>query len=227
VSPRSRPDFPGAERWVPDEPTLSTLRESAQGCRGCDLYRDATQAVMGSGDADAAVMLLGEQPGDREDVAGEPFVGPAGKLLDRALADAGIDPDDTFVTNAVKHFRFERRGKQRIHKSPSRGQVLACAPWLSAELEVVRPRGVVILGGTAGKAVYGSSFKVGEMRGRLIDWPTEMLAVPQPPEWVLATIHPSAALRAENRDEMYAGLVADLRVAASALADRAHASPHG
>ncbi|MGY2873727.1 uracil-DNA glycosylase [Marmoricola sp. URHA0025 HA25] len=225
MSPRS--DFPGAQRWVPDEPTLPRLHEAAQGCRGCDLYRDATQAVTGSGDADASVMLLGEQPGDREDVAGEPFVGPAGKLLDRALADAGIEPDDTFVTNAVKHFRFERRGKQRIHKSPSRGQVLACAPWLSAELAVVRPRGVVILGGTAGKAVYGSSFKVGEKRGRLIDWPLETLTVEQPPDWVLATIHPSAALRAENRDEMYAGLVADLRIAASALADAAHASPRG
>ena len=226
MSPRTRTDFPGAEEWVPDEPTLPAIHEAAQGCRGCDLYREATQAVTGSGDADAAVMLLGEQPGDREDVAGEPFVGPAGKLLDRALAEAGIAPEDTFVTNAVKHFRFERRGKQRIHKSPSRGHVLACAPWLSAELEVVRPRGVVILGGTAGKAVYGSSFKVGENRGRLIDWPTETLAVQQPPDWVLATIHPSAALRAENRDEMYAGLVTDLRVAAAALADRAHASPH-
>ena len=204
---------------MPDEPTLPALRDAAQGCRGCDLYRDATQAVVGSGEANASLMLLGEQPGDREDVAGEPFVGPAGKLLDRALSDAGIAPEDTFVTNAVKHFRFERRGKQRIHKSPSRGQVLACAPWLSAELEVVRPRGVVILGGTAGKAVYGSSFKVGEKRGRLLDWPADTLAVRTPPEWVLATIHPSAALRAENRDEMYAGLVADLRVAASALAD--------
>lgn len=218
TSPRTRTDFPGAERWVPDHPTLPALREAAQGCRGCDLYRDATQAVMGSGEVNASVMLLGEQPGDREDVAGEPFVGPAGKLLDRALSDAGIAPEDTFVTNAVKHFRFERRGKQRIHKSPSRAQVLACAPWLSAELEVVRPRGVVILGGTAGKAVYGSSFKVGEQRGRLVGWPTGTF-VRTPPEWVLATIHPSAALRAENREEMYAGLVADLRVAASALAD--------
>jgi len=227
MTPRSRSDFPGAERWVPDDVTLPALHEAVQGCRGCDLYRDATQAVMGSGDADAAVMLLGEQPGDREDVAGEPFVGPAGKLLDRALADAGIAPDDTYVTNAVKHFRFERRGKQRIHKSPSRGQVLACAPWLSAELEAVGPRGVVILGGTAGKAVYGSSFKVGESRGRLIDWPTDTLAVRRPPDWVLATIHPSAALRAEKRDEMYAGLVADLRVAADALAEQAHASRQG
>jgi uracil-DNA glycosylase len=217
VTTRARADFPGAQRWVPDDPTLPALHEAVDGCRGCDLYRDATQGVMGSGDTKAAVMLLGEQPGDREDVAGEPFVGPAGKLLDRALAESGIAPEDAFVTNAVKHFRFERRGKQRIHKSPSRAHVLACAPWLSAELAVVQPRGVVILGGTAGKAVYGSSFKVGEMRGRLIDWPTEKLAVARPPEWVLATIHPSAALRAENRDEMYAGLVTDLRVAAAAL----------
>jgi uracil-DNA glycosylase len=223
MTPRAS-DFAGAEQWVPADPTLEALRESAQGCRGCDLYRDATQAVMGSGDADASVMLLGEQPGDREDVAGEPFVGPAGKLLDRALAEAGITPEDTYVTNAVKHFRFERRGKQRIHKSPSRGQVLACAPWLSAELEAVGPRGVVILGGTAGKAVYGSSFKVGENRGRLIEWPSETTPVSRAPHWVLATIHPSAALRADNREEMYAGLVADLRVAASALADDAHAS---
>jgi len=209
--------FPGAEEWVPTRPTLRSLGEALQGCRGCDLYRDATQAVMGSGDARASVLLLGEQPGDREDVEGEPFVGPAGRALDRALADAGIAPGACYVTNAVKHFRFERRGKQRIHKSPSRAHVIACAPWLSAELAAVRPRGVVILGGTAGKAVYGSSYKVGEQRGRLIDWPRETFPVETPPAWVLATIHPSAALRADNREEMYAGLVADLRVAAEAL----------
>lgn len=217
MSPRT--DHPGAEQWVPASPTLASLHEAVQSCRGCDLYRDATQAVMGSGNADAALMLLGEQPGDREDVAGEPFVGPAGKVLDRALAEAGIAPADTYVTNAVKHFRFEgRRGKQRIHKSPNRGQVLACKPWLSAELEVVRPRGVVILGGTAGKAVYGSGFKVGERRGRLLEWPAETYAVRRAPAWVLATIHPSAVLRSQERDELYAGLVADLAVAASALA---------
>jgi DNA polymerase len=216
----SSTDLPGARAWVPDRPTLPALREAVQGCRGCDLYRDATQAVMGSGEAGAALMLLGEQPGDREDLAGEPFVGPAGKVLDRALADAGIEPDDTYVTNAVKHFRFDRRrGKQRIHKSPTRGQVLACAPWLAAELEVVEPRGVVILGGTAGKAVYGSSFKVGDRRGRLLDWPTEGYPVSRAPAWVLATIHPSAVLRSEQREEMYAGLVADLTVAAGALGD--------
>jgi uracil-DNA glycosylase len=212
--------FPGAQAWVPDAATVPDLREAAQGCRGCDLYRDATQAVMGSGEPDAKLMLLGEQPGDREDVAGEPFVGPAGNMLDRALADAGIAAEDTFVTNAVKHFRFDRRGKQRIHKSPSRGQVIACGPWLAAELRVVHPRGVVILGGTAGKAVYGSSFKVGEQRGRLLDWPTEGYDVPEPPQWVLATIHPSAVLRSRERDEMYAGLVADLEMAARALTAR-------
>jgi DNA polymerase len=216
----ARDAYPGAEAWVPEAASVPALREADQGCRGCDLYRDATQAVMGSGEQDAPLMLLGEQPGDREDVAGEPFVGPAGPLLDRALADAGIAPEDTFVTNAVKHFRFERRGKQRIHKSPSRGQVIACGPWLAAELRVVHPRGVVILGGTAGKAVYGSSFKVGEQRGRLLGWPTERHGVPEPPEWVLATLHPSAVLRSRERDEMYAGLVTDLEMAARALTAR-------
>ncbi|HEX2895743.1 MAG TPA: UdgX family uracil-DNA binding protein [Marmoricola sp.] len=212
-------DVPGAQAWVPDRPTLSTLHEAVQECRGCDLYRDATQAVMGSGAADATVMLLGEQPGDKEDIAGEPFVGPAGKLLDRALADAGIEPDDTYVTNAVKHFRFSgRRGKQRIHKSPSRAQVLACEPWLVAELEVVRPRGVVILGGTAGKAVYGPDFKVGEQRGRLLEWPAGGHGVPVLPEWVLATVHPSAVLRSRDREEAYAAFVADLHVVVGALA---------
>ena len=150
---------------------------------------------------------------------GEPFVGPAGKVLDRALTDAGIAAQDTYVTNAVKHFRFERRGKMRIHKSPSRGQVLACGPWLSAELDVVRPRGVVILGGTAGKAVFGSSFRVGEQRGRLLQWPLDSYPVRRTPDWVLATTHPSAVLRSERRDETYAALVADLEVAAKALTD--------
>jgi len=222
----TRADHPGAEQWVPAAPTLDALHEAVQACRGCDLYRDATQAVMGSGSSDAPLMLLGEQPGDREDLAGEPFVGPAGKVLDRALAEAAIDPDDTYVTNAVKHFRFAgRRGKQRIHKSPTRGQAIACEPWLAAELEVVRPHGVVLLGGTAGKAVYGSGFKVGEQRGRLLAWPTDRGVVRRPPAWVLATIHPSAVLRSEDRDELYAGLVSDLRLAAQALAEGAVAPP--
>ncbi len=217
----ARETFPGAQEWVPDRPTLPRLQEAAQTCRGCDLYRDATQAVMGAGDPDAPLMLLGEQPGDREDREGEPFVGPAGRVLDDALAEAGIDPAHVFTTNAVKHFRHHTAGKRRIHDSPKSAHVAACAPWLRAELALVRPRGVVVLGGTAGKALYGSSFKVGEARGERRPWP-ERYAVGDPPAWVLATIHPSAVLRAgEERAAAYAGLVADLRVAASLLADSA------
>ncbi len=208
---------PGAEEWIPDRPSLKSLRQAVQDCRGCDLYRDATQAVMGDGPAKAEVMVLGEQPGDKEDLAGEPFVGPAGKILDRALGDAGLPPEDVFRTNVVKHFRFSgTRGKQRIHKSPSRWHVAACGPWLVAELAVVKPTGVVVLGGTAGKAVYGSSFRVGESRGRLIDWP-DTFPVRRPPAWVLTTTHPSAVLRADDRDAAYDGLVSDLRVAVAAL----------
>ena len=208
---------PGAEAWVPEQPTLDELRTAVQACRGCELYRDATQGVMGEGDPDAPLVLLGEQPGDKEDQQGEPFVGPAGKLLDRALADAGIDPADVFKTNVVKHFRWSgTRGKQRIHKSPTRAHLTACGPWLDAELAVVRPTGVVILGGTAGKAVYGSSFKVGESRGKVIDWP-DSFPLEKPPEWVLPTTHPSAVLRGDDRQAAYDQLVADLRVAAERL----------
>jgi DNA polymerase len=209
---------PGAAQWVPAELSLRSLHEAAQGCRGCELYRDATQVVMGEGRRDAPVILLGEQPGDREDQEGEPFVGPAGKVLDEALADAGISPDDAFRTNVVKHFRWSgTRGKQRLHKSPSRAHVAACAPWLAAELELVRPTGVVLLGGTAGKAVYGSAFRVGEARGRVREWP-EAFPVRRAPAWVLPTTHPSAVLRADDRKAAYEELVADLRVAAQQLA---------
>lgn len=202
---------------MPDRPTLPRLREAVQACRGCELYRDATQGVMGDGDRKAPLVLLGEQPGDREDQEGEPFVGPAGKLLDRALADAGIDPASVFRTNVVKHFRWSgTRGKQRIHKSPARAHVAACSPWLAAELDLVRPTGVVILGGTAGKAVYGSSFRVGESRGRAINWP-ESFPVARRPEWVLPTTHPSAVLRTDDRPAAYDELVADLKVAAARL----------
>lgn len=210
-------ETPGAAAWVPEDPTLETLRSAVQECRGCELYRDATQGVMGEGPTDASLMLLGEQPGDKEDVAGEPFVGPAGKLLDRALAEAGIDPASVFRTNVVKHFRFAgTRGKQRIHKSPTRVHVSACGPWLVAELALVRPRGVVVLGGTAGKAVFGSSFRVGETRGKPVDWP-DAFPVTYPPAWVLPTTHPSAVLRSRQRHEDLAAFVADLKVAASAL----------
>jgi len=215
---------PGAARWVPDRVSLPTLREAAQECRGCELYEDATQAVMGEGPAEAQLMLVGEQPGDQEDVAGEPFVGPAGKLLDRALGEAGIDPASVFRTNAVKHFRFSgTRGKQRIHKSPSRMHVTACGPWLVAEMSLVKPRGVVLLGGTAGKAIYGSSFKVGESRGRMQEWPADTFEQPDAaeagwrPDWVLPTTHPSAVLRSRDREEDMSAFVADLQVAARTL----------
>jgi uracil-DNA glycosylase len=212
-------EHPGAQQWVPERPSLKRLREAIPDCRGCELYRDATQAVMGDGPASAEVMALGEQPGDKEDLAGEPFVGPAGKVLDRALAEAGLPPEGVFRTNVVKHFRFSgTRGKQRIHKSPSRWHVTACGPWLVAELAVVKPTGVIVLGGTAGKALYGSSFRVGETRGRLIDWP-EAFGVSKPPAWVLTTTHPSAVLRADDRERAYDELVSDLRIAVAALSE--------
>lgn len=210
-------DRPGAGRWVPERPTLESLREAAQACRGCDLYQDATQAVTGEGPADARLLCLGEQPGDREDREGRPFVGPAGKLLDRALEEVGIEPVSVFRTNVVKHFRFVgTRGKQRIHKTPDRVHVAACGPWLLAEMDLVRPTGVVVLGGTAGKALFGSGFRVGAARGTLVDWP-EKLPVAAPPAWVLPTTHPSAVLRSREREEDMAAFVADLRVAADAL----------
>lgn len=208
---------PGAEAWVPERVSLRSLHEAAQACRGCELYRDATQAVVGEGRLKASLMLLGEQPGDQEDRRGHPFVGPAGRVLDDALTDAGVGADDVFTTNVVKHFRWERtRGKQRIHKSPSQAHVTACKPWLDAELGLVRPRGVVLLGATAGKAVYGPSFRVGDVRGERLQWPST-LAVRRAPDWVLATNHPSAVLRADDRATAYDALVADLTVAASLL----------
>jgi DNA polymerase len=211
---------PGAGAWVPQRISLQSLHEAAQGCRGCELYREATQAVMGEGRRDAALMLLGEQPGDQEDRTGHPFVGPAGRVLDEALEAAGIAADDIFTTNVVKHFRWSgTRGKRRIHQSPSRAHIAACSPWLEAELQLVRPAGVVLLGGTAGKAVYGPSFRVGESRGRRLDWPSTT-PVRRTPEWVLATTHPSAVLRADDQAAAYDGLVADLEVAVGLLGSR-------
>ena len=200
---------------------MRALRAGVQECQGCELYADATHGVMGAGPEDAALMVVGEQPGDKEDQEGAPFVGPAGRLLDKALADAGIPPAEVFRTNVVKHFRFSgTRGKQRIHKSPSRVHVSACGPWLLAELELVRPTGVLLLGGTAGKALYGAKFRVGETRGQLQSWPEAIGDVPTgdlAPDWVLPTTHPAAVLRSRNRDEDYDLLVRDLRVAADAL----------
>ena len=212
---------PGAQQWVPDRLSLKALGEAVQECRGCELYQDATQGVMGAGRLTASLMLIGEQPGDKEDQEGLPFVGPAGRLLDRALADAGIDPAEVFKTNAVKHFRFSgTRGKQRIHKSPSRVHITACGPWLLAELALVKPQGAVVLGGTAGQAVHGPSFRVGEARGQVRPWPQASGNAPPPPglpDWVVATTHPSAVLRSRDRDRDYEALVRDLVVAADAL----------
>jgi uracil-DNA glycosylase len=215
-------DYPGADRFVPGaRASLAAVARAARDCRGCDLYERATQTVFGQGAAKAEVLLIGEQPGDAEDRAGEPFVGPAGKLLDRALADAGIAPGITYRTNAVKHFRWKpdpRGGKRRIHERPDTRQVRACWPWLAAELSRLAPSVVVILGATAGQALFGSSFRVTGERGKKISWSAPALQKGQEREvTVVPTIHPSAVLRADNRDAAYAGLVSDLCVAAAAL----------
>ena len=165
---RQRPPS-AAHDLIPAQPDLGELRAAAAGCTACDLYRDATQTVFGEGSPDAEVMLVGEQPGDGEDRAGRPFVGPAGRMLDQALAEAGIDRELAYVTNVVKHFKFERRGKLRIHKKPNAEQVHACFPWLEAELAVVQPRVLVLLGATAAQALLGSSFRVSRQRGQFLE----------------------------------------------------------
>ncbi len=197
---------------VPRDPTLPRLRAAAQDCRACELWAGATQAVVGEGAAGADAMLVGEQPGDREDLAGAPFVGPAGRMLDRALAEAGIDRDRVFVTNVVKHFRNRARGKRRIHQKPDAVHVAACRPWLDAELAIVRPRVLVCLGATAAQALVGRHVRVTRDRGRPLDSPLAPC--------VLATVHPSSLLRAPDeaaRREAYAGFVADLHVVADVL----------
>ena len=218
----ARQERPGARWWVPERPTPELLRSGVESCKGCELYEDATHGVAGRGPQEAALMVVGEQPGDQEDKAGEPFVGPAGKLLDRALEEAGIDPASVFRTNVVKHFRWERGRKgNRLHKGPTRAHVAACGPWLMAEIDMVRPEAIVLLGATAGKAVYGPAFRVGESRGQRLEWPDAIggTAVRHPPEWALATTHPSAVLRSRQRDEDLAALVSDLQVAGQLLAD--------
>lgn len=203
-----------AAPFVPDGADLKALRQAAGGCRGCPLHRAATQTVFGAGDTDARVMLVGEQPGDQEDRQGRPFVGPAGKLLDRALAEAGIDPSEAYVTNAVKHFKFTQAEprKRRIHKAPSLREMTACGPWLAAELALVEPELIVILGATAGKALLGSSFRVSQVRGTVLEE-----EIHGRPERLVPTVHPSAVLRADDREQAYQGLVADLKVAARTL----------
>jgi uracil-DNA glycosylase family protein len=201
-----------ATPFLPERRSLSALREAARGCRGCHLWRGATQTVFGEGLKRSRVMLVGEQPGDREDLAGEPFVGPAGRELDRGLEAAGIDRAEAYVTNVVKHFKFEERGRRRIHQTPKRFEIEACKPWLAEELRVVEPEAVVLLGATAAKALLGSSFRVTRHRGELLDSDLAPL--------VSATIHPSAILRApddEARSRERASFADDLRAVARAL----------
>jgi uracil-DNA glycosylase len=201
-----------ATPFLPERRNLKALREAATGCRGCHLWRGATQTVFGEGRKASRVMLVGEQPGDREDRAGEPFVGPAGRELDRGLEAAGIERADAYVTNVVKHFKFEERGRRRIHQTPKRFEIDACKPWLEEELRVVKPEALVLLGATAAKALLGSSFKVTQHRGELLD--SDLAPI------VTATIHPSAILRGPDdatRQQEREAFAEDLRVVAQAL----------
>ena len=200
---------------VPKRPTANSLHKAVGDCRACDLYEGATQAVMGEGAARATVMLVGEQPGDREDREGHPFVGPAGRVLDRALEEAGIARNDAYITNVVKHFRYKTRGKRRIHQRPDRWQVTACMPWLNAEIEMVKPEAVVLLGATAAQALLGSGVRIGRDRGKPMDSPLA--------ELVTLTAHPSSILRAEDdkqREQAMEELIADLRTVADWLSRR-------
>lgn len=201
-----------ARPWVPERPTLPKLSHAVHGCRGCELWEDATQGVLAGGPREASLMLVGEQPGDKEDLAGEPFVGPAGRVLGDALEAAGVDRSAVYLTNAVKHFRHEQRGKRRIHQKPELRHLVACRPWLEAELAVVDPDVVVCLGATAGRAVLGRTVRIGAERGELLESPEGRRA--------LITTHPSALLRLRGKggyDEAFGELVHDLSVAAAAV----------
>lgn len=201
----------GAAAYLPERRSLKALREAVQDCHGCDLYRDATQAVFGEGPAKARLMLVGETPGDREDIEGEPFVGPAGGLLRKALVGAGIEVEDTYLTNAVKHFKWRPRGKRRLHVTPRVGEMNACHPWVAAEIAAVKPEAIVALGATATRSLFGTEVKVTKDRGRLLDSDLAPLAA--------VTVHPSAVLRAgDEREAAYERFVADLKLVADALA---------
>jgi uracil-DNA glycosylase len=204
-----------AAEFVPASRSLAKLRHAADKCRGCPLWKDATQTVFGAGPRKAELMLVGEQPGDREDVEGDPFVGPAGGILARALEGAGIDAGDVYLTNAVKHFKWRPRGKRRLHQTPRAGEVEACKPWLEAELKAVRPTALLALGSTAAKALFGPSVRVTRDRGKLIDSPLAPVAA--------LTMHPSAILRLRDQEERHdalAGLIDDLRLVADSAAER-------
>ena len=200
-----------AADFLPAELTLPALRSASETCRGCHLYENATQTVFGEGARESEVMFVGEQPGDSEDLEGRPFVGPAGKLLDRAMGDAGIDRTRAYVTNVVKHFKWTPRGKRRIHQKPNWQEMAACRPWLDAELAVVKPRVLVCLGSTAAQALLGRDFRVTRQRGQTVDSPLA--------PHVLATVHPSSILRTDPamRDVEYRELVRDLETVASLL----------
>jgi uracil-DNA glycosylase family protein len=215
----------GARQFVPERSDVDTLRKAVQSCRGCELYRDTTQAVFSRGRPDAPLVLVGEQPGDEEDRHGLPFVGPAGRLLVQALREVGIAPDQAYVTNVVKHFKFERRGPRRIHQTPGVVEIAACRPWLIAEFALLRPRVVVALGATAGQALIGPHFRVTRSRGQAMPWPesaahAEDFPALDPPAVFLATLHPSAILRADNQQIAYEGFKADLAVVAGVLRER-------
>src|SRR6058998_4148859 len=198
----------------PDSSNLSTVREAAENCTACHLYQRATQTVFGEGPKKAPIMLIGEQPGDYEDVAGKPFVGPAGKIMDRALEEVGIDRSQVYVTNAVKHFKWEPRGKRRIHQKPNSREVAACRPWLEAELRIVKPNLVVAMGATAAQAIFGSGFRVTRERGKVLS----SKVAPR----VLATVHPTSLLRQpdeESREREYKHFVSDLCAALRAAGE--------
>jgi DNA polymerase len=209
----SKKSIPTAAPFVPNNRSLDRLRSAAAGCKGCHLWENATQTVFGDGRQDVGVMLVGEQPGDQEDLSGHPFVGPAGRILSWALAQAGIDRDEVYVTNAVKHFKFEPRGKRRIHKKPNMEEVRACRPWLEAEIEALHPRIIVCLGATATQAILGPNFRVTKSRGQLLPSPFATR--------VLATVHPSSLLRAPDDAARRIGMqrfVEDLAEVRKALA---------
>jgi DNA polymerase len=196
VAKTKRARVESAAPLVPDRPTIKNLQEAAHDCRACPLWKTGTQTVFGEGSRKAKVVFIGEQPGNDEDLAGKPFVGPAGKLLDKALVEAGINRDEVYVTNAVKHFKWEPKGKRRIHKKPNSREILACRPWLEAELAVLQPKVVVCLGATAAQALLGKDFRVSQRRGEFVESPLA--------EHVVATVHPSSILRAPDDETRHA-----------------------
>ena len=216
----STPELAGAAAYLPKVLTVESLAAAEQACRGCELYQRATQAVGGAGPASANMVLVGETPGDAEDRQGRPFVGPAGALLDQALESAGIDRSEVFVTNTVKHFKWEPRGKRRLHSKPSSREIAACRPWLEAELELIQPRVIVCLGATAAQALLGAAFRVTKQRGEVVHSTHGA---------VVATFHPAAILRAPGgaaRQQMKDALIDDLRTAARLLSERGDARAH-